>query len=44
MQNIPVEEYAKTHEELAGSIQAWGNKYAVASEESAVPELSEGGK
>ena len=42
MQSIPVEEYAKTHEELAGAIQAFGNKYAVASEESVVPELAEG--
>ena len=42
MQKIPVEEYAKTHEELAGAIQAWGSKYAVASEESVVPELEEG--
>ena len=44
MQSIPVEEYAKTHEELAGTIQAFGNKYAVASEESVVPELGEGEK
>lgn len=39
MKKIPVEEYAKTHPELGASLQFFGQKYAVASAMSAVPEL-----
>ncbi|MEE9282991.1 MAG: RuBisCO large subunit C-terminal-like domain-containing protein [Nitrososphaerales archaeon] len=39
LKKIPVEEYAKDHPELLAAIQLWGQKYALASEETVVPEL-----
>lgn len=39
MKKISVEEYARDHPELMAAIQTWGQRYAVASVESAVPEL-----
>ena len=39
MKKIPVDEYAKDHPELQAALQFFGQKYAVASAMSAVPEL-----
>jgi ribulose-bisphosphate carboxylase large chain len=39
MKKIPGEEYAKDHPELQAALQYWGEKYAVASAMTAVPEL-----
>jgi ribulose-bisphosphate carboxylase large chain len=39
MKKIPVEDYAKDHPELGAALQFFGQKYAVASAMTAVPEL-----
>ena len=39
MKKISVEEYGKTHPELEASLQFFGQKYAVASAMTVVPEL-----